>query len=619
MSSLREKYEKSKKLGYVPRDIPSIYPALGTSSDRYLSDFKDKQTFHNNVNIDRFTYPATEKPLYTSRFPEYGSYLSSRHLLQKEREFEREKENSYLPGTFLAPQEFQNASSYKSSLAKSLIPNRRFDSKSSNFYDSDMRNVGVSSNMNYANREVRRSHLNKTMSPIKTLRNSNSSLRQPSGLYKVLDSTPSRSRTITDNGNFRKSNGIYKNREPSRRSQTGLLSKLRSYLNTFSIDKVESDNSSVNILKDSARKVLNINSVDGDEKRYEKRVTFQDPVPSASVSSSRSLDRLLENDEIDDTILNTRALSAMLEEKRKVEVEQELRDLKQALIDEGDKRARLIREHEVSTKQIQRQYQATIVELEDRILKLMRENESKIDKKELSKEYESLLVQQQESNRRIQNLELSNEELRQQLQQRSQELKMARYENQFKSELKSVMEKYESKENELILNGRNIQHQIERCESEFSKLDWSVRARHELSSEVAINSEKISESIGRALSGLRESNTEGLAPSAEFEQVYSTINSLLTTAIPKNKKRVEDLDLKIATLDSKRRSHDGLARLYQRKYLVLNKLRVLNQIEQEAAQLGEYLEDSQVIGHFEKDVVSGFYSKFKLELRNTCF
>ncbi|KAK6453909.1 uncharacterized protein RJT20DRAFT_131366 [Scheffersomyces xylosifermentans] len=629
MSSLREKYEKSRKLGYSPRKSTSIYPSMYDLDEKRAEDSssRNKSAIYNNVNISNFAaddlrYVA--KPVYSSLSEKYDNFTRSK--------VDSDKENRYSIEDYGTKRTSPYKSRVSTSFSTGIRQNDKFGTSRSVGRSSEpFRYSGATSTFskpipgtydtrnggeNYKSSYQRTKSLPMS-SPIKSIRKS-TAITQPSSLYKVLNSTPNsgRKKIINQFQSTARQNGTSKISKPQRTQNGGLFSKLRGYLQNFSLDHLESDDSNVNLLKDSARDLLNINV---QEKRGDKRVSFEE---ASSVNEPRPKweDIELDNDIIDDTISNTKVLKSLLEDKKRVELEQELRYLNDSIKIEKKRNETLIKQNEDSLGVLHREYQSKIDELNDTIARLAKESDSKIHKEDLSREYERLLVQQKESAKHIETLEKIIEELKAELQERNEELKLVKMEFKLRNALKSISLRIENEIHKLQLNRKDIQQQIEKIEHDYRNCrKLAVGPLPPLSSKCKINSDKISEGIGRAVTAIRESNNEGIPPSTEVKQFYDGLQTYLENIKSRNRSKLEQIELQLSVSGPPDFHPLQSSRLYQKAYSALLKIRIANELEKEALKIKEYLEDAQAIAGFDKTVAVKYYSKLKFEISSSSF
>lgn len=262
LSSLEEKYNKSRKLGYVPRRGDTLYPSFGENRPRKIMNTQSLKDVHLG-----------------SLTRENDRLLKGKYFLENERRGKVGQEKEYVNPIRNPIKEYKN----------NVHENR---TKLHNIYDSPIKSLPIP-----------------TFTPTRI---------KPHSIYKTLD-TPTSSGSISRYS--KKKNKVHKpNKDTSKDSS--LFSKLRNYLNNFSLTNIESSDSNLQDLRLSAKKFLDL----PESKKIEKKVSFEDNTLYREKNNYKNSPKMHKN--MDSFESNADEVDEIIKEYRRsdVEVAHKLRD-----------------------------------------------------------------------------------------------------------------------------------------------------------------------------------------------------------------------------------------------------------------------------------------------------
>ncbi|KAK6461238.1 hypothetical protein DFJ63DRAFT_221484 [Scheffersomyces coipomensis] len=585
---LQEDYERFKNLGSNNIGSYPSYERNDRLKDEFQRDSSNNQRLYNHVNIDSFTQRSPKVSSYDKPFT--SSQRHSHQFQSYNKPFDISEEpvlsKTGKPLYHWQPKPVTDHSAVNYSKA--------FDDYESTTKNRQHYKYGLSS-------------------PIKSIpKSSPYSKIQPSKLYKVLNDNSTVRNQINSfqTGPVLDNYKISKPHKSKESTQQGILSRLRGYLNNIGLPDENTENP--NVYQTKVKDRLN------------KKVSFEDSDPAYARIYNRfnhnSAD--LDNDEVDDTIQQTKKLSTLLSKQREEVLERELNDMKRKASDEKDRNENLIRRHEDETHSLHQSYKERIDHLNGRIADFKVELDRTSYDSDIRKEYETLKRQNREKEQLISDLQIELETIKSQLSRREQDIQTIQKENKTKRNLKQVKMKRESVSNELLLESKQIQLKIDNLEAQYLKLRIDANVSlPSLIKENILDYEKTKRGIEKAIATLKQS--KGKIDNSESSQIKSFIDSLteyLTSSKVKNEVKLESLDKKISSTGNNKESVIATAKLLKKKFSVLLKLKSLNELSRIANSLEEYYEDSLILRKIaDKEDFSPYelYEKIKFELDNT--
>ncbi|EGW33768.1 uncharacterized protein SPAPADRAFT_64997 [Spathaspora passalidarum NRRL Y-27907] len=562
MSSLLDKYQRSRKLGYNPRNNgESLYPTLSDHNDKNpvtTSSFS-KPDRYNDVRPDRAYRDVS--PIVRDRVPlrdplkSWSSYnkepaiLSTRTTTTSERFAKNYSETKPFRSQL-------NEERYSRKLTnddlKSKYNSTYFDSRSSK-YGVDRVNQSI-----YASARARDYYTKRDTglgSPIKSLNSPlDSTKRKSKSLYKVLGSTPIRSGDYRITKTPRKKHNV--------QESPGILSRLYKYFSKPG----ESDD--VKILKNSARNVLHIDPV------AEKKVAFHEP--AESVRTRRQFEFDSEKDVVDEAIRHSKELS--IEHQRFKALQQQYNRLEEELKHEISNNEKLVEQFIKDTDDLKIKYEQEKAQLQETIELLNAEIRTKDDK---AKE----IVQQLEySEHEKYDLELRLDDLTKELDAQVEKNKIIRTEMELRERLKSKLE------NDTILHGiykesAQIEEKIHKLIQEYPAEELPVSL---LESNAANKYQRTEENINNALTDLKEF-TLSLADTdfEPYDKFYDKVENFLNNA----KSKIWNLIDPIA-------ESSGSRNYYEKMLSNLFCLKRLNTLSYKSAQVKNLINDCKILDEY---------------------